>query len=84
MVGPSDLRLSIPQLLRRENLDLQLTPYYVLATAPRHGFVEFIESKTVAEVLREYGTIESYLKTCSAGPGISKEVMENYVKSCGE
>ncbi|XP_003741971.1 phosphatidylinositol 3-kinase catalytic subunit type 3 [Galendromus occidentalis] len=70
------------RLLRRENLDLQLTPYCVLATSPRHGFVEFIESKTVAEVLREYGTIESYLKTCSAGKDISPEVMDNYVKSC--
>ncbi|XP_068908914.1 phosphatidylinositol 3-kinase catalytic subunit type 3 isoform X2 [Tenebrio molitor] len=33
------------KLLRKENLDLKLTPYKVLATSTRHGFVQFIDSK---------------------------------------
>lgn len=39
------------KLLNKENLDLKLTPYRVLATSTKHGFVQFIESTTVAEVL---------------------------------
>lgn len=43
------------KLLSRENLDLKLTPYKVLATSTKHGFVQFIESVTVAEVLKTEG-----------------------------
>ncbi|KAJ8985789.1 hypothetical protein NQ317_014443 [Molorchus minor] len=32
------------KLLQKENLDLKLTPYRVLATSTKHGFVQFIES----------------------------------------
>lgn len=42
-------------LLRKENLDLKLTPYRVLATSTKHGFVQFIESVTVAEALATEG-----------------------------
>ncbi|KAK7077877.1 Phosphatidylinositol 3-kinase catalytic subunit type 3 [Halocaridina rubra] len=38
------------KVLRRENLDLKLTPYKVLATSSKHGFVQFVESTAVAEV----------------------------------
>ncbi|OQR70311.1 phosphatidylinositol 3-kinase catalytic subunit type 3-like [Tropilaelaps mercedesae] len=74
------------KLLRRENLDLQLTPYCVLATSTRHGFVEYVESRTVADVLKEEGSIQNYFRKCAPcdnGPyGIEPEVMDNYVKSC--
>lgn len=43
------------KLLRKENLDLKLTPYRVLATSTKHGFVQFIDSITVAEVLATEG-----------------------------
>ena len=49
----------IDKLLRRENLDLKLTPYRVLATSSKHGFVQYIESMSVAEVLKSYGTASS-------------------------
>ena len=39
------------QLLRRENLDLKLSPYKVLATTSKYGFIQFIESSPVAEVI---------------------------------
>lgn len=74
------------RLLRKENLDLKLTPYKVLATSTKHGFVQFIESLSVAEVLDKEGTILNYFK--KQGPnegapyGVQPEIMDNYVKSC--
>lgn len=43
------------KLLRRENLDLKLTPYKVLALSTKHGFVQFIDSVTVADALATEG-----------------------------
>lgn len=45
------------KLLRKENLDLKLTPYRVLATSSKHGFLQFIDSVTVAEALATEGKI---------------------------
>lgn len=47
------------KLLRRENLDLKLTPYRVLASSTKHGFVQFIDSVTVAEALAAEGNFKS-------------------------
>ncbi|XP_060571535.1 phosphatidylinositol 3-kinase catalytic subunit type 3-like [Ruditapes philippinarum] len=74
------------RLLRQENLDLKLTPYKVLATSTKHGFVQFVESLSVAEVLDKEVTIQNYFRKqgpCEGAPyGIQPEVMDNYVKSC--
>ncbi|KAK8752497.1 hypothetical protein OTU49_005873 [Cherax quadricarinatus] len=74
------------RLLRRENLDLRLTPYKVLATSSKHGFVQFIESYAVADVLRTEGGIQSFFRKhapSETGPyGIAAEVMDTYIKSC--
>lgn len=74
------------KLLRRENLDLKLTPYRVLATSTRHGFLQFIESVTVAEVLASEGSILSFFRKhhpSDTGPyGVVPEVMDTYVRSC--
>lgn len=53
------------KLLRMENLDLKLTAYRVLATGSKHGFVQFIDSQSVAEVLSIDGTIQNYLRKIS-------------------
>ena len=45
------------KLLRRVNLDLKLTPYRVLAMSTKHGFVQFIDSFTVAETIANEGTL---------------------------
>ena len=37
------------RILQQENLDLKLTPYRVLATSSKHGFVQFVEVYTVVE-----------------------------------
>ncbi|KAL4681117.1 hypothetical protein H8957_006986 [Semnopithecus entellus] len=74
------------KLLRKENLDLKLTPYKVLATSTKHGFMQFIQSVPVAEVLDTEGSIQELFRKYAPsenGPnGISAEVMDTYVKSC--
>lgn len=74
------------KLLRRENLDMKLTPYKVLATSSRHGFLQFIESITVAEALATEGSIQNFFRKynpCEVGSyGIKQEVMDNYIRSC--
>lgn len=39
------------RLLKLENLDLHLTPYRVLATGQDEGMMEFIPSRSLAQVL---------------------------------
>lgn len=74
------------KLLRRENLDLKLTPYRVLATSTRHGFVQYIESLSLAEVRANEGSIQNFFRRHAPSPdspfGISPEVMDTYVRSC--
>lgn len=50
------------RLLKLENLDLQLTPYRVLATGQDEGMVEFVPSTSLAQVrcvLLQYSHISS-------------------------
>ena len=62
------------KLLRKENLDLKLTPYRVLATSSKHGFMQFIDSITVAEVLTSESSIHNFFRKynpCENGKFIS-------------
>ncbi|XP_011182926.1 phosphatidylinositol 3-kinase catalytic subunit type 3 [Zeugodacus cucurbitae] len=74
------------KLLRRENLDLKLTPYKVLATSSKHGLLQYIDSFTVADVLAREGSIHNFFRKhnpCENGPyGIAAETMDTYIKSC--
>lgn len=75
------------KLLKRENLDLKLTPYRVLATSFCDGMVECISPSTsIASVLKKYdGNIQKYLRDQSPGDGdynIDPEVLDTFVKSC--
>lgn len=74
------------KLLRKESLDLKLTPYRVLAVSIKHGFVQFVESVPVAEVLGTEGTILNFFRKhhpCEgADLGVAADVMDTYVKSC--
>lgn len=74
------------KLLRSENLDLKLTPYRVLATSTKHGFLQYIESLPVAEVLATEGSIQNFFRKhhpSETGPyGIAPDIMDTYVKSC--
>jgi phosphatidylinositol 3-kinase len=78
------------KLLRKENLDLKLTPYKVLATGSDHGLMQFISSSSLANVLSEYnGSLLTFLKAhhpeekAVGTYGVSPSVMDTYVKSCG-
>jgi hypothetical protein len=69
--------------LRLLVLDLQLTPYSVLATSLASGVMEMVlESKPVSEV----GNIQAWFRSRRPAPGaefgIQEEVMDTYVRSC--
>lgn len=79
------------KLLRKENLDLRLTPYKVLATGNEQGMMQFIPSKSLAAVLNEYqNNILEFLRqshpdTSANGVlGVESNVMETYLRSCGK
>eukprot|EP00048_Salpingoeca_helianthica_P007877 m.115717 g.115717 ORF g.115717 m.115717 type:complete len:643 (+) comp14452_c18_seq2:335-2263(+) len=74
----------IDRLLKKENLDLKLTPYHVLATSPTSGMVQKVEAKAVAEILDEEGSIQNYFrKQNPLNDGtIQKDVLDTYVRSC--
>ncbi|XP_041990822.1 phosphatidylinositol 3-kinase, root isoform isoform X1 [Salvia splendens] len=74
------------RLLKLENLDLHLTPYRVLATGHDEGMLEFIPSKSLAQILSEHRSITSYLQKFypdEDGPfGITATCLETFIKSC--
>ncbi|KAH8100166.1 atypical/PIKK/PI3K protein kinase [Cristinia sonorae] len=76
------------RLLRKENLDLKLTPYDVLATAPLQGMVQFVPSKPIAAIISENGTLLNYLRANhpdegSVGTfGVEPSVIDTFVRSC--
>lgn len=78
------------RLLRKENLDLKLSPYDVLATAPLEGMVQYIPSKTIAAIVSEHTTLLNYLRTHhpdegSVGTyGVEPAVIDTFVRSCGK
>ena len=78
------------QLLRKENLDLKLIPYDVLATGPLQGMVQFIPSKTIAAIISENGTLLNYLRANNPDEGsvgtygVEPGVIDTFVRSCGE
>ncbi|CAF3762751.1 unnamed protein product [Rotaria magnacalcarata] len=80
------------RILRKENIDLKLTPYKVLSTSLKHGFVQYIESQPLQKILERNRTIRQYLQskvtttntedTVLNETGIPREMMDAYVKSC--
>lgn len=79
------------RLLRKENLDLKLMPYRVLATGQVDGMVQFVESKTLQDISNEFGgSLLGYLREGNPDPGsvgtygVRPEVLDTYIRSCGE
>lgn len=74
------------RLLRKENLDLKLSPYRILATSANAGAVQFIGSVSLAAASAKYRSILAYLKANNpddkADLGVRKETMDTFVKSC--
>lgn len=74
-------------LLLKENLDLKLTPYRILATSPSAGAVQFIPSTALSAISAKYkGSVLAYLRANNpdaSGPlGVRKETMDTYIRSC--
>lgn len=77
------------KLWKKENLDLKLTIYGVLATGNDQGFVQFVPSTALAVVLSEYNSsILNYLRfhnldeTAVDSFKISPKVIDTFIKSC--
>jgi phosphatidylinositol 3-kinase len=81
------------RLLRKENLDLKLSPYRILATNSTAGAVQFVPSISLQAAKTKYTKLASgsnyileYLRANSpdkaAEFGVRRSAMENYVKSC--
>lgn len=85
------------RLLQKENLNLQLSPYRILATGALAGAVQFVASKPLSDIIADasyHGSILEYLRKNNPAPpttagntpvpsilGVRKEVMDTYVKS---
>lgn len=81
------LILLMDRLLKRENLDLNLTVYSVLATSSDHGMVEYVqESNNLSNILQDYKSVARYLahhNPDAKGPqGMSRQALKAFVKSC--
>lgn len=75
------------QLLQKENLDLKLTPYKILATSTSAGASQFVPSVSFQSIASKYSNPAlTYLKQHNPddrGPlGIRAETLDTYVKSC--
>ncbi|CAD6592664.1 MAG: Phosphatidylinositol (PI) 3-kinase [Alectoria sarmentosa] len=75
------------RLLRKENLDLKLSPYRILATSANAGVVQFVPSMSLAAASAKYkGSILAYLRAnnpdTTADLGVRSSTMDTYVKSC--
>lgn len=75
------------QLLQKENLDLKLTPYRILATGSTAGAAQFIPSTSLSAASAKYkGSILAYLRANNPDEseplGVRKETMDIYIKSC--
>ncbi|KAL4877520.1 kinase-like domain-containing protein [Aspergillus karnatakaensis] len=74
------------RLLQKENLDLKLTPYRILATNATAGAMQFINSTSLSAVSAKYKSVLAYLKDNNPDDseplGVRKETMDTYIKSC--
>merc|ERR550534_718842 len=71
-------------MLKAENLDMQLTPFSVLATSPDAGFLEFVtNSNAIARILADYNNdIMEFLRTHNKKGKAQQTALKNFVMSC--
>jgi phosphatidylinositol 3-kinase len=76
------------QLLQKENLDLKLSPYKILATGATAGAAQFVPSMSLQSIVNKYkgNTVLAYLKYNNpddkAPLGVRKEALDTFIKSC--
>ncbi|KAH6576617.1 hypothetical protein BASA62_001311 [Batrachochytrium salamandrivorans] len=71
------------KLLRKENLDLRLTPYKVLATGTDHGMLQFVGAQAIARILAEFGnSIMPFMRPSESDSlEIPSAIMDTYIRS---
>ncbi|KAJ6229436.1 phosphatidylinositol 3-kinase catalytic subunit type 3 [Anaeramoeba flamelloides] len=76
------------QILKKENLDLELTPYKVLALSREVGMIEMVIDSTPISKILKNGTIQEFFRQHNPSTStndrdkIKKSVIQSYVKSC--
>ncbi|KAK4185098.1 kinase-like domain-containing protein [Podospora australis] len=76
------------ELLQKENLDLKLSPYKILATSTTAGLSQFVPSMTFQGISSKYRSNPAlaYLKQNNPdvnGPyGLRKESLDTFIRSC--
>jgi phosphatidylinositol 3-kinase len=76
------------QLLQKENLDLKLSPYKILATSTTGGASQFVQSQSLSSIANKFKTNPAlaYLKhhnpDNSQPLGVRQETLDTYVRSC--
>eukprot|EP00201_Polytomella_parva_P010936 CAMPEP_0175050788 /NCGR_PEP_ID=MMETSP0052_2-20121109/7445_1 /TAXON_ID=51329 ORGANISM="Polytomella parva, Strain SAG 63-3" /NCGR_SAMPLE_ID=MMETSP0052_2 /ASSEMBLY_ACC=CAM_ASM_000194 /LENGTH=273 /DNA_ID=CAMNT_0016315013 /DNA_START=106 /DNA_END=927 /DNA_ORIENTATION=- len=74
------------RLLKRENLDLKLTPYRVLPTGSDEGLVEFVSGFPLSTVLADHRSIHRFLSIHQSDPrgpfGLKAECLDAFIRSC--
>ncbi len=71
------------QVLKKNGLDLCLTPYNIVATGADTGFVEMVtQSHTIASVLDHNPTIYDFLEKHNSDRRDLETALDRYVRSC--
>lgn len=76
------------RLLQKENLDLKLSPYKILATGATAGAAQFVLSMSLQSIVNKYkgNSVLAYLESNNpddtAPLGVRKEALEIFIKSC--
>ncbi|KAL3954809.1 hypothetical protein ACCO45_010372 [Purpureocillium lilacinum] len=76
------------QLLQKENLDLKLSPYKILATSTTAGASQFVQSQSLSSIVNKFKTNPALAYLRHHNPddrqplGVRAETLDTYVKSC--
>ncbi|UZP37423.1 hypothetical protein NXS19_005239 [Fusarium pseudograminearum] len=76
------------QLLQKENLDLKLSPYKILATSTSAGASQFVQSTSLSSIVNKFknNPALAYLKYHNPDDrqplGVRQETLDTYVRSC--
>ncbi|KAI1116716.1 phosphatidylinositol 3 [Nemania sp. NC0429] len=76
------------QLLQKENLDLKLSPYKILATSTSAGASQFVSSQTLSAIASKFHTNPALAYLRQHNPddgaylGVRKETLDTFTKSC--
>ncbi|KAL7909902.1 kinase-like domain-containing protein [Trichoderma velutinum] len=76
------------ELLQKENLDLKLSPYKILATSTTAGASQFVQSQSLSSIVNKFknNPALAYLKHHNPDDrqrlGVRQDTLDTYVRSC--